>query len=388
MMKLLARIITRIPANAGTIALSLAAMALLPLSSLGQDASPTPSLRVVKVEGQISLHHELTVTCEGLKEWAQGKNNDPATLSLYLNGTQMKGLSPKIDQVNSNKVSFRLERVSDENKIDNRRAWDSLFSGRKGIGDTRFVRVTIGPEAGIPFFSDKTAPLLVIDPMWFWIWLVLSIFLLIAIWILARNSNLLRDSGDPPPDGARKPYSLARWQMAFWFFFIVVAYLFIFIVTGATDTITASVLGLMGISAGTGLAAVAVENSKRTQAKTQLDEMKAQKAKLEEEQAAKGDNFPSESRERLAEMSKSIDKQKKIFDPNKSESFLHDLLSDADGISFHRLQIAVWTVVLGIIFCDSVYYVLSMPTFSDTLLGLMGISGGTYIGFKIPEKLS
>jgi len=28
-----------------------------------------------------------------------------------------------------------------------------------------------------------------------------------------------------------------------------------------------------------------------------------------------------------------------------------------------------------------------MPTSSGTLLGLMGIGGGTYVGFKIPEKL-
>jgi hypothetical protein len=27
-----------------------------------------------------------------------------------------------------------------------------------------------------------------------------------------------------------------------------------------------------------------------------------------------------------------------------------------------------------------------MPQFNDTLLTLMGISGGTYIGFKFPEK--
>jgi hypothetical protein len=62
-------------------------------------------------------------------------------------------------------------------------------------------------------------------------------------------------------------------------------------------------------------------------------------------------------------------------------------MNDADAISFHRLQIAVWTVVRGIIFGVSVHNVLSMPTFSATLLGLMGISGGTYIGFKIPESL-
>jgi hypothetical protein len=29
---------------------------------------------------------------------------------------------------------------------------------------------------------------------------------------------------------------------------------------------------------------------------------------------------------------------------------------------------------------------LVMPDFDTTLLGLMGISSGTYIGFKFPEK--
>ena len=46
----------------------------------------------------------------------------------------------------------------------------------------------------------------------------------------------------------------------------------------------------------------------------------------------------------------------------------------------------VWTLVLGIIFIASVYNNLSMPEFSSTLLGLMGISSGTYLGFKVPEK--
>jgi len=203
-------------------------------------------------------------------------------------------------------------------------------------------------------------------------------------------SNLLRDSG-PEPAGGRKPYSLARVQMTFWFLIIVAAYLFIFIVTGATDTVTTSVLGLMGISAGTGLAAVAVDNSKRAQAQAEVDKLRAEQAKLGgQQQAAAGGGaaFPAESLQRLNDLPDLIAKQKKIVDPSASEGFRLDILSDADGISFHRLQIAVWTAVLGIIFCVSVYNVLSMPTFSDTLLGLMGISGGTYVGFKIPEKLS
>jgi hypothetical protein len=69
-----------------------------------------------------------------------------------------------------------------------------------------------------------------------------------------------------------------------------------------------------------------------------------------------------------------------------SQGFLRDILSDGSGYSFHRYQIAAWTIVLGIIFVSSVYNDLSMPEFSATLLGLMGISSGTYIGFKFPEK--
>ena len=43
-------------------------------------------------------------------------------------------------------------------------------------------------------------------------------------------------------------------------------------------------------------------------------------------------------------------------------------------------------VVLGVIFLVSVYNNLEMPEFSAGLLGLMGISSGTYLGFKVPEN--
>ncbi len=68
------------------------------------------------------------------------------------------------------------------------------------------------------------------------------------------------------------------------------------------------------------------------------------------------------------------------------KSFWHDILSDTNGISLRRLQIFVWTIVLGIIFVREVYNGLAMPEFNGTLLALMGVSSGTYIGFKFPEQ--
>jgi hypothetical protein len=61
-------------------------------------------------------------------------------------------------------------------------------------------------------------------------------------------------------------------------------------------------------------------------------------------------------------------------------------MSDQTGISLHRFQMFVWTLVLGVIFIASVYRSLEMPEFSAGLLGLMGISSGTYLGFKVPEN--
>jgi len=68
-----------------------------------------------------------------------------------------------------------------------------------------------------------------------------------------------------------------------------------------------------------------------------------------------------------------------------SENFLTDLLTDSDGVSFYRFQIFAWTIVLWVIFIGTVVRTLAMPDFSDQVLGLLGISGGTYLGFKLPK---
>ena len=67
--------------------------------------------------------------------------------------------------------------------------------------------------------------------------------LLAFLW-LARHTHIIRDTSAPRrPDGVR-PYSLARSQMAFWFFLVVSAYFFLWIITGDMDTLNTSVLGL------------------------------------------------------------------------------------------------------------------------------------------------
>jgi hypothetical protein len=71
---------------------------------------------------------------------------------------------------------------------------------------------------------------------------------------------------------------------------------------------------------------------------------------------------------------------------HESAGFWHDICDDGNGMSFHRLQVVMWTVVLGIIFLDAVADTISMPEFSEKLLALQSVSNGTYLGFKIPVK--
>jgi hypothetical protein len=88
---------------------------------------------------------------------------------------------------------------------------------------------------------------------------------------------------------------------------------------------------------------------------------------------------------RLAQVNALVDQLPAPSPSAISNGFFIDILSDGDGISFHRFQIAVWTVVLGCVFVWGVYRNMAMPDFDPSLLTLMGISSGTYVGFKIPE---
>ena len=66
--------------------------------------------------------------------------------------------------------------------------------------------------------------------------------------------------------------------------------------------------------------------------------------------------------------------------------FLLDLLVEDKSISFHRFQILVWTMTLGVMFASNVIAELAMPDFNATTLALLGISAGTYLGFKFPDS--
>ena len=243
--------------------------------------------------------------------------------------------------------------------------------------------------------------------------LIVILVALIAFLIMTRHTHIIRDANAPRrPDGQR-PYSLARGQMAFWFFLVIASYFFLWIVTGDMDTLNASVLGLIGISAGTALGSAFVDAAKPLPAGSSgnqpivdvtrphlevLAELKQLRADTQKELEAlqkarasipasdkqaldENEHQQNEVRERLA----NYRWQSAYFAWPTWKGVMYDLLAENNLISFHRFQIFVWTLILGIMFVANVYNELAMPEFSATLLGLLGISAGTYVGFKLPE---
>jgi hypothetical protein len=364
--------------------------------------SPTP--KVIKMNGHLELDEVLEVFVENLEQWAE--THDPNKLVPYINGRAIKGNYPDEIHLERGRLIFHLQ-ITQES----RDPWIDLLG--EPSSTHRPVTLSVGLENGSAFDTvyekENTLPLTVINPLYGIIaLLVIAITLVLLLW-LCRSTNIIREPGPPPITGKRRPYNLGRAQMAFWFFLIYASYMTIWLITSALDTITASLLALMGISAGTALGEALIDNGKDTARTNQNQELTAQKEALiqtlDEVQPqvdaantsaattvtdqANRDSLNRQlvqGRTRLSQVEQQLRALTIERSPQVSQGFLRDILSDGSGYSFHRFQIFAWTIVLGIIFISSVYNDLTMPEFSPTLLGLMGLSAGTYIGFKFPEQ--
>jgi hypothetical protein len=346
----------------------------------------------------VELRDTIAVTVEGLEtliaqERCLEKNGSERSIILYLDHRPLPDVVANPPSDPTQKIlMFPMIRTEASREV-----WTYLL-GRPRMKD-RVVEVSVGIDNQFSVPSVASVNLRVIPRGWFYFWLLIFGLFVIGFVLLSRRSDLLRDPVPAPP-GARPPYSLSRVQAAWWFFLIFASYLLIGMITGDFATsITGTVLVLLGISAGTAAGSAFIDASKTTlttqaqdaaraaalQANLQAVEQKV--ASLTGEVRTSGD--PVKANELAVRASEHTDKLSKLRKlTNQSEGFLLDILSDTNGVNFHRFQMMAWTVVLGIIFGSQVYRDLAMPQFSETLLALMGISAGTYLGLKIPENQS
>jgi hypothetical protein len=311
---------------------------------------------------RIGLGYVVVVKAENLPAFLESTGVRCENLTLFINDVPIKGMAPDSCDLSDGRARFTLAR--DEESAE---AWRQLFTEPWEF--TNKVSLSLGPHERISWPSQVDGLELVILPR-FWVnayFIGLALALALAVWLSGRT-GLLRGRGEGMAEGDRAPYSLARFQLGFWGFLVIAAYIFIWMITGELDTITGSVLALLGIGSGTALGAAMIDQGKDEKDKEETAESAA--AAAEAAPAATPAPAPKPVR------------------PVTSRGFLKDVLSDEGGVSIHRLQLFVWTIVLGIIFCSVVYGSLEMPQFSSTLLGLMGISSGTYLGLKVPETKS
>lgn len=370
-------------------------------------APPPAAPKVVEiVQGHLELDDLIQVRVDHLAEWS--KANDPRKLVPYINGRAIRANFPDEIEPARGLLSYHLELLPE-----NRETWTGLLGAPSSLRHPVTLSVGLEDESDSSFDTvfgqGNRVPLTVISPWYGVIAAVLALVTMVLLLWLARTTNLIRETGPTPAGGKLRPYNLGRAQMAFWFFLVYVSYLGIWLITGSLDTITASLLALMGISAGTALSEALIDSGKDDANAAQLQQLSAEKQALEQSlpalqaQAAgvnaRTDLAPDEltnrdslnrqiqdCRTRLSQVNLQIQTLTPTAASGVTRGFLLDILADSSGYSFHRFQIFAWTILLGIMFVSSVYNDLTMPEFSPTLLGLMGISSGTYIGFKFPEQ--
>ncbi|HEV7920767.1 MAG TPA: hypothetical protein VGR02_08245 [Thermoanaerobaculia bacterium] len=278
------------------------------------------------------LDDRLSVHVQNFKQLLDKVNGNCSAIVLFIDAMPMKGLKPESCEAGVGHVRYLLQRTPEADET-----WHELLGSPSGYW--RRVNISVGPDTQFALTTTVGDFRLETIPRgMFFLFLVLLLGALIILVYLCRSKGLIR-SGDPALPPTKRPYSLALFQMAFWFFLVICAYVFVWMINDELDTITESVLALIGIGAATALGSAVIDGGKDTA----------------------GISGPT-------------------------QGFLTDVLRDNSGsVSLHRFQMFVWTLVLGVIFVASVYHDLAMPQFSATLLGLMGISSGTYLGFKVPE---
>jgi hypothetical protein len=329
-------------------------------------------------------------------------------ITLFIEGLDTGNRPVGVD-LDSGILTFILDRTEDNKDVWKPLLYNPLFDS------TTSMRISAGlkGEHALPRAEGANMTLVlhkIYTDLVTWIWLGILAAIVVALVAYSRKSDLLREG--PSIGGLRRPFSLGRTQMAWWFFLILVGYNFIFLVTQDRDTIPPSLLALMGISAATALAAVVIsmrsagggDLRKLIDAEiASVDEaLKQIAADLDETARRAADPATAGSSAAAAGLRSSLEKRQADLEARRaslvlertelmtsapSAGFWNDLVRDDRGtVSLDRFQIVAWSVALGCLFLGSVIWELTMPEFSTTLLALMGISSGTYIGFKLPAK--
>lgn len=196
----------------------------------------------------------------------------------------------------------------------------------------------IFPKGLNPSNAPRNLVIILFNKTVTYIFYVLYVILAFCVYKLCQKRELIKTT---LPSGSTV-FSLSKTQLLLWTMIVVGSYIYIWIITLDLPTIDGSVLILLGISVGTSTISRGLDNS----------------------------NFQKPG-------------ASTIFVPSKG--IIYDVLSDDQGLSVHRLQNVLFTVVIMCVFVANVLSYLQMPAIDSTLLALMGISSAGYLSGKPME---
>ncbi len=328
--------------------------------------------------------------------------NDIKQVRLFINSIEIEGSVPVGWYLHGDgaELKFLLQRTAANNKT-----WNMLL-GYPQLG-SQFFNLPLSVSIGLSGQSSQATKIssfefVRIDRVWLFGCIVVLVIYFGVLFRYAKITPMLRDTpADLTPLGIQglaagnAPYSLGKVQMAFWFSIVLASYIFIWLITDNYELINSGILVLIGIGAGTGLGAISINNNKADKTIKQIQDLQAQQGELRQATDMLRAALPAAGIEAKIEYNNFLDCQltsniNKLIDSLKTgkDNFIDDILTDENGVSFHRLQMVVFTMVLGFVFLYTAWATLTMPDFSATLLTMQGITAGTYLGFKIPEKQS
>lgn len=264
--------------------------------------------------------------------------------------------------------------------------------------------VTAAAPAGSP---NAQEPLLILASPLTFATVILLLVLLIGIFLrLCFTTNILRDPSLRWRPHGLPQISLTHFQLSLWFFLVFAAFLYIWVLTGRFDGMSQTALFLVGIALVTSLGSATIPISEdqkeltlvynetiaaradmtyeevKYHVRSMLNQTKEALANLGAEGHAPDSPKVKEFRRDLAEYLR----QDSFLRLPRHQRWVADLLSEDGEITLHRFQMLAWTLGLGVIFTFKVISELRMPDFPAEVLALMGISAGTYLGFRIPES--
>jgi hypothetical protein len=186
-------------------------------------------------------------------------------------------------------------------------------------------------------------------------WATFFTLFIVFFWLDAKYS-LLRNKST----AKKKSFSYGRVQLSWWTLIIVTSFISIFISKGNLPILDGSLIILLGITSATTAAASLIDTSDHS-------------------------NNPNTT----------------LIQDEESEGFFLDILSDANGVSIHRLQALLFNVTIGSWVIYSVLKGLQtcvptalnitcinsiIPVIDTNKLLLLGVSAATYAGLKTNEN--